>query len=252
MKPAAEAARLIAANIWCWGCLAIISIAALAAAPLWLLAGRLRGWSWARGVREGTWLYARLYLASISPFVRLDIRHAHRVADFAPAVWAVNHQSWLDLYLMSAQPVRNICILIRAWPFRRLFFFGPLMRLAGYVPTEGADFGGILEQCRREIADGAAILGYPEGTRSRDGSLGRFHSGLFKLAVELNRPVIPVVVRHSGRIIPKGSFIFRPGRIEISYEAPVEPGQFAGEALPHGGLRRCVRQDFQRVLHDVV
>jgi len=91
-------------------------------------------------------------------------------------------------------------------------------------------------------------LGYPEGTRSRDGSLGRFHSGLFKLAVELDRPVIPVIIRHSGRIIPKGSFIFRPGCIKITYESPVEPRWFAEETIPHGALRRFVRRRFQSAL----
>jgi len=243
-----QTAHLAAANLWCWSALIVISAAALVAAPLWLTAGRLRGWSWTRGAREGTWLYSRLYLAVIRPFVKTEVINPGLGAEHSPAILTVNHQSWLDLYLMAAQRMRDICILVRAWPFRRLFFFGPFMRLAGYVETEGAEVDDILRQCRREIENGAAILCYPEGTRSRDGTLGRFHSGVFKLAVELDRPIIPVVVRHSGRIMPKGSFIFRPGCIKIELQPPVHPGEFAGETIPHGALRRFVRRRFQSAL----
>lgn len=239
---------LILVNIWCWGALIIISLAALLAAPLWLLLARLRGWNWARGVREGTWLYARLYLIAIRPFVKTETVNPELARQQAPAILAVNHQSWLDLYLMAAQEARDICILVRGWPFKRLFFFGPLMKIAGYVPTEGAEASDILSRCRREMEAGAVILCFPEGTRSRDGSLGRFHSGAFKLAVELGRPVVPLIVRHSGRIIAKGSFIFRPGCIKMLLDAPVQPGRFAGEAIPHGALRRFVRRRFQSAL----
>lgn len=122
------------------------------------------------------------------------------------------------------------------------------MRIAGYIETEGVEAVDILSQCRREMDAGAIVLCFPEGTRSRDGSLGKFHSGVFKLAAELGRPVVPMIVKHSGRIIPKGSFIFRPGRIKIVLETPAQPGLFAGEGIPHGALRRFVRRRFLSAL----
>lgn len=251
MKRLCATVHLIAANLWCWASLFIISLAALLAAPFFLLAGRLRGWNWARVVRLGTWIYASLYLLAIRPFVRLRLHGAEKVVRHFPAVFAVNHQSWLDLYLMASVPSRNICLLIRAWPFKRLFFFRPLMQLADHVPTEGAEVADILGRCRREMAAGACILGFPEGTRSPDGSLGRFHSGLFMLALSLQRPLIPVIVKGSGRVMPKKSLIFRPGEIEILFEEPIDARQFAGEAIPHGALRRFVRQRFQSALKHI-
>lgn len=244
-------ARLLAANLWCWGALIAISLAALGAAPFFLLAGRVCGWRWARVVRLGTRLYAGLYILVIRPFVRVRLQGARAVAGHFPAVLAVNHQSWLDLYLMAAVPWPNICLLIRAWPFKRLFFFRPLMQLADHVPTEGAELADILSHCRRELAGGACILGFPEGTRSPDGSLGRFHSGLFRLALELQQPLIPVIIKGSGRVMPKKSLIFRPGEIEIRFEEPVDARQFAGENIPHGALRRFVRRRFQNALNHI-
>lgn len=251
MNRLAKAPYLVAINAWCWSGLIVISLAALLAAPLWLACGRLSGWSWARGAREGTWLYGRLYLAVIRPFVKTEVINADLARQHSPAILVVNHQSWLDLYLMAAQGARDVCILVRAWPFKRLFFFGPLMRVAGYVETEGAKAADILSQCRREMDAGALVLCFPEGTRSPDGSLGKFHSGVFKLAAELGRPVVPMIVKHSGRIMPKGSFIFRPGRIEIELATPAQPGLFAGEPIPHGALRRFIRRRFLNALsHD--
>ena len=235
---------LMAANLWCWGWLLISSLAALLLAPFWLLGGRLAGWSAARAAREGTWRYARLYLKLISPFVPLKVSGAGLVRPGSPAIVAANHQSWLDLYLMSRIEDRNICVLVRAWPFRRLFFFGPLMRLADYIETEGPGAEAILERARQELAAGAVLLCFPEGTRSRDGRLGRFRSGIFKLAVELNAPVVPMVISGSGRVMPKGSFIFRPGPIELSMGPRIAPDGFAEESIAHGALRRFVRRRF--------
>ncbi|MDR1044423.1 MAG: 1-acyl-sn-glycerol-3-phosphate acyltransferase [Candidatus Adiutrix sp.] len=240
--------RLVAANLWCWGWLLLASAASLFLAPFWFLTGRIRGWSVARTAREGTWHYARLYLRLIEPFVPLRVSGTELVRPGSPAIVAANHQSWLDLYLMSRIEDHNICVLVRAWPFRRLFFFGPLMRLADYIETEGTGAESILKQAGKELGAGAVLLGFPEGTRSRDGRLGRFHSGIFKLATELNSPVAPMIIKGSGRVMPKGSFVFRPGPIELEMGPRLDPGLFAGEAIPHGALRRQVRRRFLSAL----
>lgn len=233
-----------AANLWCWAVLIILSALALVIAPAWLTFNRFRGWSWTRGAREGTWIYGRFYLAAIRPFVKVTIIGQLSSLNPAPGVMVVNHQSWLDIYLLGAQKERNLCFLVRGWPFRRLFFFRPLMRLSGYIETEGVEAEEILRQCRREIQSGSIIVCFPEGTRSRDGSLGRFRSGVFKLAAELDIPMIPLIIHHSGRVMPKGSLVFRPGVIRMEIGRPAEPGHFRAEAIAHGAMRRFVRHRF--------
>lgn len=104
IKRLAKAFYLAAVNVWCWGGLIAVSLAA----------GRLSGWSWTRGAREGTWLYGRLYLTIIRPFVKTEVINASLARQHSPAILVVNHQSWLDLYLMAAQGARNVSILVRA------------------------------------------------------------------------------------------------------------------------------------------
>ena len=243
---------LAAANLWAWGCLAAATALALAlalalAAPL-LLWGRLRGGSVSRVVREGVWLYGRVCLALWRPVVRVAYPAGWPAVFPGTALVAANHQSWLDIYLLAAQANRDICFLVRGWPFRRLFFFGPLMRLAGYIETEGAGWETVLARCRAEAARGATLVAFPEGTRGPDGALGRFHSGLFKLAWELGLPVQPLIIRHSGRVMPKGSLIFRPGLVRLAWGPPLRPEDFVRETLPHGALRRAARLIFRRAL----
>jgi 1-acyl-sn-glycerol-3-phosphate acyltransferase len=242
----------LAANIWAWSGLAVLSALALLLAGPWLGWGRLRGRSVPAVIRDGVWLYGRACLHLWRPVVKVNLAGRRAARLKGPALMAINHQSWLDLYLMSAQNARNVCFLVRAWPFRRLFFFRPLMRLAGYIETEGAPLEDLLASLRAEAGRGAILAAFPEGGRSPDGELGRFHSGLFKLAMDMNLPVWPLVIHHSGRVMPKGFFLFRPGSIRVEFGPPLRPEDFAQALVPHGAMRRAARLFFQRTLaaHD--
>jgi putative phosphoserine phosphatase/1-acylglycerol-3-phosphate O-acyltransferase len=55
----------------------------------------------------------------------------------------------------------------------------------------------------------------PEGTRSSDGHVGEFKMGAFHLANELGLPLLPLVIRGANGCLPMGSWIFRPGIIEV-------------------------------------
>ena len=238
----------LAANLWAWGSLAVLSVLALALAGPWLGWGRLRGQSARSAVRNGVWLYGRIYLHLLRPVARVNLADRREESLAGPALVAVNHQSWLDLYLMAAQNARDVCFLIRAWPFRRLFFFQPLMRLAGYIETEDVPSEELWSRLRAEVRRGAVLVAFPEGTRSPDGRLGRFHSGLFKLAVDLNMPIRTLFIHHSGRVMPKGSFLFRPGRIRMEWGVPLLPEDFARASVPHGAMRRAARMIFHQAL----
>jgi len=240
--------RGLAANLWAWGALAVLSILVLVLAGPWLAWGLWRGRSASAVVRDGVWLYGRAFLHLLRPAVKVDLAGRRAVRLAGPALLAVNHQSWLDPYLLSAQNARNVCFLVRAWPFRRLFFFRPLMRLAGYIETEGVPLPVLMGRLRAEVGRGAILAAFPEGGRSPDGRLGRFHSGLFKLAMDLNLPVWPLVIHHSGRVMPKGSLVFRPGRIGLEFGSPLRPEAFAQALIPHGAMRRAARLFFQRAL----
>jgi len=75
---------------------------------------------------------------------------------------------------------------------------------------------------RSEIDSGHSILGFPEGHRTLTGQVGRFHDGLFRIAIELGVPIVPVAVTGLYDVLHKGSLIIRPGNEIIVYvEEPI-------------------------------
>jgi 1-acyl-sn-glycerol-3-phosphate acyltransferase len=80
-----------------------------------------------------------------------------------------------------------------------------------------------LAAARAALADGRAVVVFPEGTRSRDGVVGAFHSGAFRLAASAGVPVVPVGLAGTGRLLPVHG---RPSYASVAVRigTPVPPG----------------------------
>ncbi len=123
-----------------------------------------------------------------------------------PCVFVANHQSVLDiLSMLRLSP--KIILLTNQWVWNSPLF-GYLVRMAGYYPIfEGADQG--IDILKSKIDDGYSIAIFPEGTRTKDGRIGRFHKGAFYLAEKLELDITPVVFHNTAQCIAKGSFVVR-------------------------------------------
>ncbi|MFZ4520455.1 MAG: 1-acyl-sn-glycerol-3-phosphate acyltransferase [Bacteroidales bacterium] len=129
-----------------------------------------------------------------------------------PAVYVANHQSVLDILSMVMLSPK-IILLTNQWVWNSPLF-GYVVRLAGYYPIfEGADPG--IETLRQKVSEGYSIAIFPEGTRSRDGKIGRFHKGAFYLAQKLELDLIPVLFHDTRKCIAKGSFVVRTSTFTI-------------------------------------
>ena len=67
-----------------------------------------------------------------------------------------------------------------------------------------------------------SIILFPEGTRSKDGQLQQFKRGAFHLAGQVNYPVVPVTIRDSDKLLPKGSLKVNKGTINICFSEPIQ------------------------------
>jgi 1-acyl-sn-glycerol-3-phosphate acyltransferase len=133
--------------------------------------------------------------------------------DFSkPCVFVANHQSVIDILSMSMLSPKML-LLTNKWVWNSPLF-GYVVRLAGYYPIfEGADPG--IELLKAKIDAGYSIAVFPEGTRSKDGKIGRFHKGAFYLAQQLELDIIPVILHDTGKSIAKGSFTMRDATMTI-------------------------------------
>jgi 1-acyl-sn-glycerol-3-phosphate acyltransferase len=120
-----------------------------------------------------------------------------------PCVVVSNHESEADIFLAVLLPF-DLKYLAKESLFR-VPFFGWGMWLEGDVPVDRASMksGALaIRRCMHTLGTGVSVLVFPEGTRSRSGTLGRFREGAFRLAIEAQVPVQPYVVAGTREALP--------------------------------------------------
>ena len=152
------------------------------------------------------------------PGVKFTSEVAEGVAFDRPRVIICNHQSHLDLVCQLIF-TPNIVFLTNDWVWRNPFY-GFVIRHAEYLPVrEGID--ALLPKLRSLAARGCSIAVYPEGTRSADCRIGRFHPGAFYIAEQLGLEVLPMYLYGPGLVLPKGAFMLRKGQIRVEVGKPI-------------------------------
>jgi len=89
-----------------------------------------------------------------------------------------------------------------------------MIRHAEFYPVaEGID--ELMPKLQSLVERGYSIAIYPEGTRSKDCKIGRFHKGAFYVAEQLGLEIIPMYLYGPGRILPKKTYHLRKGPIYL-------------------------------------
>ncbi len=129
-----------------------------------------------------------------------------------PAIIISNHQSLIETpAFLRLHP--KIIILTTRWVWNSPVF-GPIARLASFLNVDdGID--NILEPLRKKIEEGYSLLVFPEGHRSYDQHIQRFHRGAFYLSEKLKVDILPVLVFGSGDFLSKGQFWGRPNSFRM-------------------------------------
>lgn len=184
---------------------------------------------WDELCRKFNWLY-NSYIIHISPFIfGASVEGKENIKqNQGPFVITMNHNTIMDNFIASLIPLWNQCITMRSWVYH-LPFFGLWMRWAAYINVEDSSVDEVREQIRQLKERGVSFLFYPEGHRTRDGKLRRFHSGAFRLAVENKLPVLPVCVKGAFGLFQKKFPFLTPSRIKVKIMPPVLPGKFSGD-----------------------
>jgi len=116
-------------------------------------------------------------------------------------------------------PVEAIQV-VNIWPFR-LPIWGLIAKIAGYLSVREIPFEDFLSKTTKLLREGVSIVAFPEGTRSRDNSVGQFHGALFRVALETKRPIVPLCITGNKKIPPIGSVFLHPGVIKIHRLKPL-------------------------------
>ena len=186
------------------------------------------------------WLYGQAWYIIVLPFVRFKKENISKDTIRSKSIFVVNHSSFFDTYCMGLLPLTNICFAVRSWPFK-IFFYRPFMRLSRYIDVEGTPWRETLEIGKARLSEGCSLLFFPEGHRSRNGSLRRFYSDAFQLSIDSGAPMVPICLTGTEALLPPGRPWLGPARITIRALPPVDPKDFSQYQLPHVEMRKHVQ-----------
>ncbi len=144
--------------------------------------------------------------------------------DFSkPAVLIANHQSFLDILVMTLL-YPKVILLTNDWVWNSPVF-GKLVRIAGYYPV-AKGIENSTEYLEQQVRAGYSIAVFPEGTRSADEHIKRFHKGAFFIAEKLGLDILPILIHGTGYTMSKGDFLLKDGYVTIKYLPRVMPSDF--------------------------
>jgi 1-acyl-sn-glycerol-3-phosphate acyltransferase len=158
--------------------------------------------------------------------VRLTVSGTDRVPPGRAYVYMSNHQSHLDIPVLYATlPTPTIRMLAKTELFR-IPLWGRGLRAAEFVEVDRSNHARAIrsiEHAARLVNDGVSIYLAPEGTRSRDGRIGKLKKGGFHLALETGAPIVPVAIRGTIDILPRGAKVMKTGQaVEVTIGAPID------------------------------
>jgi 1-acyl-sn-glycerol-3-phosphate acyltransferase len=150
------------------------------------------------------------------------------------AIFMSNHQSLLDPpLLMGAIPVPAVYIAKKE--LKWVPFVGWAAMTAGmiFIDRGNSERAAIsLAKAAEQIANGKNVVIFPEGTRTKDGRIGKFKKGGFSLAIKARVPIVPLVTIGGWDILPRGAFRPRRGKISVMFGRAVHPDDYPSrEAL---------------------
>jgi 1-acyl-sn-glycerol-3-phosphate acyltransferase len=174
-------------------------------------------------LRRATRWMARGVLKGM-PFGKLEFQNITPQTFSPPCIVISNHQSAVDVMLVVGLPAD-----VRQTAKKRVFdapMLGIGCKLLGHVMVEPNDPAATLQRCREKLAEGASVHFYPEGTRSPDGFLQRFHRGAFELAVELNQEILPIILCDTNTAMPRDAYWFEPYHATVRAWPRITPRNF--------------------------
>jgi putative phosphoserine phosphatase/1-acylglycerol-3-phosphate O-acyltransferase len=156
--------------------------------------------------------------------VGLNVTGEEHLWSDRPAVFIFNHQSSIDVAVIGALVRRDLTGVAKVEAAR-----DPRFAPIGYVTdivyvdrSNSKQARAALEPAVEKLKDGTSIAMAPEGTRSPTPTLGRFKKGAFHLAMQAKVPIVPIVIRNAGDVMWRGSFVIRPGTIDVEVLEPID------------------------------
>ncbi len=183
--------------------------------------------------------------------IRKSVVNTSREDFSKPALIISNHQSHIDLLLLLMLNPKLI-VLTTKWVWNNPIYMLVIRYLNYYPVMEG--YGDLMEKISDRVKEGYSVIVFPEGSRSADSSITRFHKGAFLMAHTLGLDLLPVIIHGAGDCMNKGENHLRGGSITVKIFPRIKPGDPEYGADYHemkNSMLRFYRQNYARMKEEL-
>ena len=135
-----------------------------------------------------------------------------------------NHQSLYDIFLVYGWLGIDIKWVMKK-ELAKIPGIGFGSKKVGHIFLDRSNSRVALEslnEAKRKLVNGSSVVIFPEGTRSVDGKTGEFKKGAFKLALDLELPILPITITGTKDILPTDTLDLRPGKANMIIHEPID------------------------------
>ena len=176
------------------------------------------------------WAYTMLAVS----FVRTEIKNKDKILKGTSYIIISNHQSLCDIIVL----ITTLGIQYR-WIIKKeilkLPIFGYALYASRNIFIDRSNTTSAIESINKgfdRLPKGVSVMVFAEGTRSPDGQIHEFKKGGFITAVARKLPILPVTVNGSRRVMHKGSFTLKPGKIQVVIGDPIDTSGYTNDTIP--------------------
>jgi len=224
--------RIFYHSVFCWGLFCLASTIMMFIAPfLWVVfvVGGLR--ETRQAFQEITYRFHRWYVKMLEQIVtplRFIFIPPHNPIEIqGPAIIISNHSSVVDLLLMMS--VVGKCSIVGKKTMAWIPLFGLALKLMGMIFVDRRrrfEAQDVFYRIKERLAGGEKVLIFPQGSRRLEWNRRNVKRGIFKVAMEMKTPIVPVAISGTGYILKKGQFFFdigKPLKVLVNIFPPVNP-----------------------------
>lgn len=176
-------------------------------------------------------IWARLngYLTPI----RVKVTGRENIDQTQSYVIVANHQSQYDIFVLYGWLGIDFKWVMKQ-ELRKVPGIGIGCEKVGHIFIDRSNHEKALASLRaakEKIVNGTSVIFFPEGTRSRDGSLGVFKKGAFKMAVDLRLPILPITIVGTRDILPTDTVDLFPGCARMIIHKPIDIAGYTDDNL---------------------
>jgi len=162
-------------------------------------------------------------LALAAADIDMRVVGAENLWSARPAVFIFNHQSQLDVVILAALLRGNFTGVAKK-ELKTDPIFAPMGWLADIAFVDRAnteEAKKALEPAVQALRNGRSLAMAPEGTRSATPRLGQFKKGAFHVAMQAGVPLVPIVIRNAGELMPSHGLLVSAGQLDVAVLPPV-------------------------------